>query len=143
MISRLTTFRKITKFIKVKENSTFSTSDPLSSKLLTRFRLCFSHLNEHKFRHNVRDTVNSMLFSLSLALLFTLLRSSFLNRIFEINVEFRNMNGLTRRSFLLFGLEKQSPDVNTKMLNLTIQFLKDSGHFDDFLIWYNEQSGYF
>ena len=143
MISRLTTFRKITKFIKVKENSTFSTSDPLSSKLLTRFRLCFSHLNDHKFRHNVRDTVNSMLFSLSLALLFTLLRSSFLNRIFEINVEFRNMNGLTRRSFLLFGLEKQSPDVNTKMLNLTIQFLKDSGHFDDSLIWYNEQSGYF
>ena len=39
-----------------------SISDPLSSKLLTCFRLSFSHLNEHKFRNNVRDTVNSMFF---------------------------------------------------------------------------------
>ena len=50
----------LTKFIKVKENSTFSISDPLGLKLLTRLRLNFSHLNEHKFRHNFRDTVNPM-----------------------------------------------------------------------------------
>ena len=46
----------LTKFIKVKENSTFSISDPLGLKLLTRFRLNFGHLNERKLRHNIRDT---------------------------------------------------------------------------------------
>ena len=29
-------------------------------KLLTRLRLQFSHLNEHKFRHGFSDTVNAM-----------------------------------------------------------------------------------
>ena len=44
----------LTKFVKVKENFTFSKSDPFGLKLLTRFRLNFSHLNKYKFRHNVR-----------------------------------------------------------------------------------------
>ena len=62
---------------------------------------------------------------------FALVRSSFLNRIFEINVEFRNMNDLPLTFLLLFCSEKQTFDVNT---NLTIQFLKDSGRFDEPLI---------
>ena len=65
---------------------------------------------------------------------FALVRSSLRNRIFEINVEFRDMNGLTLTSLLLFGSEKQTFDVNTKILNLTIQFLRDPGRFDDPLI---------
>ena len=53
---------------------------------------------------------------------FALVRSSLLNRIFEINVEFRNMNDLTLTSLLLFGFEKQTFDVNNKISNLTIVF---------------------
>ena len=34
-----------------KENSLFHICDPFGVKLLTRLRLQFSHLNEHKFRH--------------------------------------------------------------------------------------------
>ena len=129
---------------KVKENSVFSISDPLGLKLPNRLRLNFSHLNEHKFRHNFRDTVYTMrscgagiettdhyLFRCQN---FTLVRSSFLIRVFEINVEFRNMNDLTLTSLLLFGSEKQTFDVNKKILNLTIQFLKDYGRFDEHLI---------
>ena len=41
-----------------KENSLFSIYDPLGVKLLTRLRLQFSHLNEHKFRHGFNDTLN-------------------------------------------------------------------------------------
>ena len=87
---------KFIKFIKVKENSTFSISDPLGLKLLTRLWLNFRHLIEHKFRHNIRDTVHPRcscgagiettdhyLFRFQN---FTLARLSFLNRIFEINV---------------------------------------------------------
>ena len=34
--------------------------DPLSEKFLTRLRLKFSHLKEHKFRHGFADTINPM-----------------------------------------------------------------------------------
>ena len=52
-------FKKLIKCEK-KENSIFSIYDPLGVKLLTRLRLQFSHLNEHKFRHGFRDTINVM-----------------------------------------------------------------------------------
>ena len=65
---------------------------------------------------------------------FALVLSRFLNRIFEINVEFRNMNDSTLTYLLLFRSQKQTFDVTTKILNLTIQFLKDTGCFDEPLI---------
>ena len=48
---------KTTIFIEKKENSLFFVHDPLDAKLLTRLRLKFSHLNEHKFWHGFNDTV--------------------------------------------------------------------------------------
>ena len=41
-------------------NSLFPVYDALGEKLLTRLRLKFSHLKEHKFRHGFADTVNPM-----------------------------------------------------------------------------------
>ena len=46
----------------------------------------------------------------------------------------RNMNDLTVTYLLQFGSEKQTVGDNTKILNLTIQFSKDSGRFDEPLI---------
>ena len=43
-----------------KENSVFSVYDPYGVKLLTRLRLQFSHLKEHKFRHGFGDTASPM-----------------------------------------------------------------------------------
>ena len=43
-----------------KENSLIWVYGPLGVKLLTRPRLQFSHLNEHKFRHGFSDTINPM-----------------------------------------------------------------------------------
>ena len=45
------------KFFSLQERSLFSVHDSTSVKLLPRFRLKFSHLNEHKFCHNFKDTV--------------------------------------------------------------------------------------
>ena len=57
MLRQLTFFKK--SIINEKqENSLFSVYDPFGVKLLTRLRLQFSHLNEHKFRHGFSDTVN-------------------------------------------------------------------------------------
>ena len=37
---------------------TFNIHNPLGLKLLTRFRLRLSHLNEHKFNYNYEDCIN-------------------------------------------------------------------------------------
>ena len=38
----------------------FAIHDPAGVKLFSRLRLKFSHLNEHKFRHNFKDALSSM-----------------------------------------------------------------------------------
>ena len=47
-------------FIRPTGNSTYKIYDPLGVKLLTRLRLGFSHLSEHKLRHNFADLLNSL-----------------------------------------------------------------------------------
>ena len=39
-------------FIRPNQSNIYNIFDPIGLKLLTRLRLGFSHLNEHKFRHN-------------------------------------------------------------------------------------------
>ena len=58
-IESIKKFKKtLIKVIRTKENFIFGVSDIYGIKLLTRLRLNFSHLNEHKFRHNFNDTIN-------------------------------------------------------------------------------------
>ena len=52
-------FKKLIKCEK-KRKSLFSIYDTLGVKILTRLRLQFIHLNEHKFRHGFEDTINAM-----------------------------------------------------------------------------------
>ena len=47
-------------FIRPVQNSVFNIFDPKGIKLLTRLRLEFSHLNDHRFRHNFQDCVNPL-----------------------------------------------------------------------------------
>ena len=52
----------ILNFVRPRENSVFDVHDINCVKLLTRLRLDFSHLNEHKFRHNFHDIINPVCF---------------------------------------------------------------------------------
>ena len=55
----LSTFKKaLLVFCKTEENS--NVHNPIGVKYLDRLRLNFSYLNENKFRHNFRDTVNPL-----------------------------------------------------------------------------------
>ena len=47
-------------FIRPKHVDTFGIHNPIGMQLLTSLRLGFSHFNEHKFRHNFRDFLNSL-----------------------------------------------------------------------------------
>ena len=54
-------FRKqLLSFIRPEANNIFSVYNAKDIKLLTRFRVGFSHLKEHKFRHNFADAVNPL-----------------------------------------------------------------------------------
>ena len=47
-------------FAKTSKNSVFAVQVNNGIKLLTRLKVNFSHLNEHKFAHNFLDTINPM-----------------------------------------------------------------------------------
>ena len=47
-------------FVIITGNKTCKIYDTLGIKLLTRLRLGFSYLSEHKFRHNFADSVNPL-----------------------------------------------------------------------------------
>ena len=51
---------KLLSFIRPSKRSIFTVNDPEGVKYLTRLRLHFSHLNEHKFRHGFLDTLNPL-----------------------------------------------------------------------------------
>ena len=48
--------KKPLEFIRPIGNSTCRIHNPIGIKLLNRLRVGFSHLREHKFRHNFADT---------------------------------------------------------------------------------------
>ena len=48
----------ILSFIRLPPNSTFNFHNPNGMKLLSRLRLVFSHLREHKFKHSFQDSLN-------------------------------------------------------------------------------------
>ena len=44
-------------FIRTSASKVYNVNDAISIKLITRLLLDFSHLREHKFKHNFRDTL--------------------------------------------------------------------------------------
>ena len=84
-------------------------------KLLTRLRLGFSHLNEHRFNHNFKSCINPLC-SCSLAIEstahfllhyphFSNIRSFILNRINEVLGSITNHSDCTLVKILLFGIK--------------------------------------
>ena len=54
-------FRKhLLSFIRRKANNIFNIHNAKGIKLLTSLRVVFSHLKEHKFRHNCVDAINPL-----------------------------------------------------------------------------------
>ena len=49
---------KVWKFTRPSENSTFLCKNPKGIQLLTRLRPGLSHLRDHKFKYNFRNTLN-------------------------------------------------------------------------------------
>jgi len=131
--------KKILSFIRPTPNSVFNCHHPEGLILLTRLRLGFSHLREHKFRHNFQDTINPICYCgqdiettshfLLHCPLYVKNRTTFLNKIKMINSELIE-NSDNVLSNILFGFTSLSIENNTFILNSTIEFLLESRRFD-------------
>ena len=130
---------KILSFIRPKENSIFKIFDINGIKLLNRLRLNFSHLNEHKFRHNFRATIDprcscglepeTTLHYLLRCSLYSDLRTEFLNDICALNPTLQRLSNEKLLNILLYGSENFSFNTNKKILKSRIKFFKISERF--------------
>ena len=123
-------------FFNVKQKSLFAIHDSARFKLLLRLRLKFSHLNEHKFRHNFKDTVNPMSdfgsenettnhFFLRCPF-FAINRQKLLNDLLKTDPFLRNLKDELPLDIIFYGCEKYKDAVNKEILLHTISFIKNT-----------------
>ena len=126
-------------FIRPKHLDTFGIHNLIGMQMLTRLRLGFSHLNEHKFRHNFRDFLNPLCecklepetFDFFLRChLFQIERITLLNDITEADEHSISDNTSNLDQILLYGNENYNHNRNKKILSSTIKFCIDNKRFD-------------
>ena len=110
-------------------------------KLLTRLRLNFSHLNEHKFRHGFKNTVDPMCkcgleteTTLHLFLrcrMYSTIKTELLDDIYTAASSIMNYPGEKLLNILLYRSVYFSVKTNQSILKSTIKFLKSSERFED------------
>ena len=124
-----------------KKNSLFSIYFPLGVKLLTRLKLQFSHINEHKSRHGYRDTINAMCacgsavkttehFPLRCNLYFPL-RLKLFENLENLDTSFLKLNVKDKVSSLLYGSQSAtSKSSNQEILKFVINYIKEIACFE-------------
>ena len=127
-------------FIRPKHVDIFGIHNLIGMQLLTRPQLGFSHLNEHKFRHNFLDFLNPLCecklepdttsHFLLRCHLFQVERTNLLDDIKEIDERIISDNTSIFDQILLYGNENYNHDANKKILLSTIKFCIDSERFD-------------
>ena len=138
----LTSFKsKVWKFIRPSENSIFLCNNPKGIQLLTRLRLCLSHLWDHKFKHNFLDTLNpiyncgedietSCHYLLHFSL-YTNERLTLLNVIRGIDDSILGLSDSYIVEIPLYGKKFLYISSNTSILNVTIDFLLEIKWFHE------------
>ena len=131
-------------FIRPVQRKTFNINDSVGVKLLTRLRLGFSHLREHKFRHGFRDILNPLcpcsIETETTAHYFLRChfynanRSSLMDELNKIDISFSTLNENKLIDLILYGSDKFDDKKNYNILMSTIKFIKDSQRFDENLL---------
>ena len=132
--------KKLLTFIRPLGNDTYGIYDPLGVRLLNRLCLGFSHLREHKFRHNFVDTLNPLC-SCSLGTKDTgdyilrcqnnlLFHTTFMNDLNNINTAIASLNTNDLLRVILYGDESFNKETNCKILTTSIKFIKETQRFE-------------
>ena len=123
-------------FVRPLENDTYGIYDLLGVRLLNRLRLGFSHLREHKFRHNLADTLNPLC-SCTLETEDTehyflrcqnniSFRTTLMDDLNNINTAIASLNSNDFLRVILYGDNSFNKETNCKILTASIKFLKDT-----------------
>ena len=135
--------KSLLSFIKPTYSSLFSIHHPVGVKLLVRLRLGFSHLCEHKFRHNFHNTLNPLCScslepeTISHYLLcchnFSLARLALMNDQNLIDPTISQLNETALANILLYGDSQKSTSENSNILQSTIKYIFATKRFDESL----------
>ena len=133
---------KLLSFIRPRKRFVFNANDPEGVKYLTRLRLRFSHLNEHKFRHGFLDTLNPLCncslevedsehFFLRCLNFENARRSLFIDKS-SIDSTFKDLGSHLKVELLLFGDFKLSAIDNNLILKAFIKYIMTTNIFSDY-----------
>ena len=133
-------------FIRPTASPVYRVHHPRGLKLLTRLRLGFSHLREHKFRHNFHDTINPFRlcktndietnehfllhcpnYSTQRLILFDNLRAN--------GISFLPLNSSSVVKLFLYGCDNHNITTDKIILLNVIEFIIQSKRFDEPFMW--------
>ena len=131
----------ILKFLRPNANSVFRVNDSRGVVLLNRLRVGFSHLREHKFRHNFADTVdpfcNCRNNSIETTQHFLMHCSDYsndrlvmFNSLLQLDISLLPLSPRTLCSILLYGGSEFNYNLNHDILSITVKFIKETGRFE-------------
>ena len=131
--------KSLLQFIRPSGSQVYNIHDSIGLKYLTRLRLEFSHLREHKFRHNFQDTLcrcnllesESVNHFLLLCLIYSSQRKILLGSVFELDAGIENLSNSKLVELLLYGNPLlYSKNVIASILKLTISYLMNTERYD-------------
>ena len=116
------------------QNSIYNIHDPMGIKFLTRSRLGLSHLNDHKFRHNLQDCLNPLCLCKSeiesTRYSLFIIRTILLDTIKKItNISVSNLSDEYLVSHLMYGNPSYSFQENKEITKASIKFIQSSERY--------------
>ena len=130
--------KRLLEFIRPKANR--AQPNTMGIKCFTRLRLGFSHLKEHKFKHNFQDSVDPLCscgietestkhFLLHCAN-FSIQRKTLFDKLTELNIDVLTRNDDYIVKTLLLGQQDFDNATNKILLEATIDFITATERFD-------------
>ena len=132
--------KEILKFIRPSSNYFYNCHNPIGIKYIPRIGIGLSHLREHKFKHsfqdsinpicNCRDNVQSAIHFFLHCPLYSNERCTLLNSVSKTENKLLDSTDTSLTQILLFGNSSFTTNDNTKIINLTINFVQSTKRFD-------------
>ena len=127
--------RSILNFIRPSASKVYNINDAIGIKLITRLRLGFSHLREHKLKHNFQGTLNPLcscsieVESTSLYFLrchfFDSFRATLMNDLRNIDSDLPTSKNENLTNILLYGNQIYNNKTNQIILMHVMQYIKN------------------
>ena len=135
---------RILKLIRPNPNSTFNCHNSKAIKYLSGISLGLSHVREHKFKHNIQDTLNPICACRSdietpcqyfiSCPIFDAERSTLLNNIRQIAPSILNLNHSQITHVLLYSDSSLKNETNTEILNSILNYILSPKRFESSIL---------